>query len=108
MGLLRLATPAHMGHYMMSKIVTPAHYGETREDPKRSVAILKAWVLWRAGHHNWATKSEERQQEFAKVEEELVGHLAALPGVLNGNEDGDDRIRQFVPVLAARVEAVQV
>ena len=38
---------------MMSKTVTPTHFGETRDDPRRSIAILKAWVLWRANRGGW-------------------------------------------------------
>ena len=44
---------AHMGHHLMSKTVTPTHFGETRDDPRRSIAILKAWVLWRANRGGW-------------------------------------------------------
>ena len=41
------APPGGMGLVGRSKTLTPAHYGESREDPARSFVLLRAWMLSR-------------------------------------------------------------
>jgi hypothetical protein len=37
-----------MGISALSKTLTPWHYGDTMDDPWRTLIVLKAWALWRA------------------------------------------------------------
>ena len=37
----------YLGITGFSKSVTPDHYGETKESPQRSYAVLRSWCIWR-------------------------------------------------------------
>ena len=99
------ATEKHMGHYSMSKTLTPAQFGETRSDPPRSFALLKPWVLWRGRLHGWATARPGRARQFDRDARELQQEVEALPGRLLGNDAADDKLREWAPDVVDRILA---
>ena len=99
------ATPHHVGHYAMSKTLTPAHFGEARADPRRSLALLKAWVLWRGRQHGWAGQRVGRARQFDRDARELEGEVRALPGELLGNDAADAKLREWAPDVVGRILA---
>ena len=97
------ATDHHMGHYLMSKTLTPSHFGETRADPRRSFALLKAWMLWRGRQGGWASKRVGRARQFERDARELEQEVLALPGELLGNVAADAKLREWAPEIVERI-----
>ena len=85
--------------------MTPAHFGETREHPTRTWAVLKAWVLFRARLDGWDRRTPERCAVFEALARDLVLYLRNLPGSSTGHEVADDRILSWAPDVVAAVLA---
>ena len=47
-----------MGTTVMSRTVSPHHYGDDWEDPWRSVLLLRSWSIWRARWQGWAKQKD--------------------------------------------------
>ena len=99
----RWSTEAHMGHWAMSKTLTPENFGETRESPVRSMCLLRAWTLWRSSQNGWADQRPGRARQFQRDAEALENDIRALPGELLGNAAADARLREWAPDVVARL-----
>ena len=97
------ATDARMDPTAMSRTLTPAHYGETRANPQRSMALLRAWVLWRARRDGWATQRVGRARHFEHDAQALEKEVRSIPGALLGNAAADERLREWVPDIVERI-----
>ena len=97
------ACDEHMGRYAMSRTLTPTHYGETRAAPARSLILLKAWALWRAGQKGWSSQRPGRARQFERDLVALEAEMRGVPGELLGNDAADALLRKWVPDLVARV-----
>ena len=99
--------PGGMGLVGRSKTLTPAHYGESREDPVRSFLMLRAWMLWRVKQDGWVDWDRGRQRHFAEEAIVLERKIAALEprpnGKLLGNAKADALLKGWVPDICARL-----
>ncbi len=93
--------PAGMGAAGRSKTLTPAHYGESKDNSVRSFLLLRAWMLWRVRHRGWATSERGRAREFAEEATYLKNKIAALNprprGMLLGTDKADTMLICWVP-----------
>ena len=96
-------TEAHLGHRDMSKTLTPTSFGETRQNPARSMALLRAWALWRARRGGWSTSRPGRARHFELFAEALEREVRSLPGLLLGHPAADARLREWAPDIAERI-----
>ena len=94
------ATEVHMGHWQMSKTITPATFGESRDNPTCSVLLLRAWALWRARLNNWADLRDGRSRQFASDAADLVRDISAVPGHLLGHPHANRMLRKWAPYVA--------
>ena len=89
-----------MGHQERSKTLAPAHYGETRENPKRSWLLLRAWMLCRANLDGWATSKDGRsrqfQEDYTKLGEDIRKRQPQEGGLL-GNPKADAVLKTWLP-----------
>ena len=99
-----------MGSSGMSKTLTPRHYGDSLDDPWRSLLLLKAWAIWRARQQGWAQARECRLREVASQARRLACSLRTahaergLPlNPLLGNLPADALLRKWVPDIIAAV-----
>ncbi len=104
---LRQPPPAGMGTRSMSRTLTPHRYGDTWSDPWRTLLLLRAWALWRAGWHGWIGGHPGRSREHAKERSAFEADLRAAhgdgPGPLLGSPLADDLLRQWAPQVHQRV-----
>ena len=72
--------PVGLGRFpQMSKTISPWTVGETREKPRCSLLILKAWVICRArAHPGWIESNEARQRLFAEEADVLFHAVKRL------------------------------
>ena len=64
-----------MGLYNFTRTLSPHHYGETFENPKRTLLLLRAWAIYRARHGGWARQREGRLREVALMKERLLADI---------------------------------
>ena len=98
--------PGGMGSSARSRTLTPAHYGESRDDPVRSYILLRSWMVWRAGLHGWSGAHPGRAREFAEESallERDVRQLQPQPGGLLGHPAADSKLRMWVPEIVAKI-----
>jgi len=69
-----------LGAKGLSKTLTPAHYGETWDNPVRSLLLLRAWAVWRVQQGGWASARECRQRELDRERVRLEADLRAAVG----------------------------
>ena len=95
--------PAQLGSKSLSRQVTPAHYGETRDKPVRSILLLRAWCLWRMCQGTWMKERDCRRRHFDEQKALLKRDVAALgaPCGLLGNPKANAALRELVPEVAA-------
>ena len=91
----------------MTKTITPSTVGETREDPVRSLLLLKAWMLSRARVvPGWIEITGARQRLFAEEADAVLTGVKRLQpqsdGVL-GNAVASNMMQVFVPDLVDRI-----
>ena len=98
-----------MGAKQMSKTLTPAHYGDSWENPWRSMLLLQAWAVYRSGLNGWADKRPARVRERALLRSRLEKELRTAHGdaaaPLLGSQKAHDRLREWVPDLVASMVA---
>ena len=82
-----------------SKRVRPQHYAETKENPRRSYTVLRAWMLWRTQQSGWKDRKVVRQRWWAGEEERLRTDIENLQvdGGGTGSEKADRMIRDWAP-----------
>jgi len=68
-----------MGGVWRGKALTPTHYGETLDKPKRTHCLLRAWSLWRARQFGFAA-DDFRARQWAKDHESLVDEILLADG----------------------------
>ena len=69
-----------MGKLWGTKALTPAHYGERLDNPKRTICLLKAWGIWRARRFGWAAATPCRQRGLQIMLEECRNDILAADG----------------------------
>jgi hypothetical protein len=82
-----------MGITVMSRTLSPYHYGDDWEDPWRAVLLLRSWSIWRARWWGWAKQKDCRLREVnrqaerlaSNIKREHVGHMAPLQVPLLGS-----------------------
>ena len=99
------APPGGMGDRQTSKTLTPAHYGETRENPQRSWLLLRAWMLWRARANDWVSADRGRLRHFDEEVLVLERRIKGMsePGSLLCNQMAAAKLKVWVPDIAARL-----
>ena len=97
--------PGGMGRVQRSKTLTPAHYGESREDLASCFLLLRAWMLWRVKQDGWVDWDRGRQRHFAEEATVLERKIAALEpkptNKLLGNAQADALLKKWVPDICA-------
>ena len=96
-----------MGASLMSRRVTPRDFGDTMEDPVRSLLVLRAWALWRARKDGWADARACRARHFAEQETLLLRDVQKLgaPCRLLGHAKANAVLREIAPDLVVRMRA---
>jgi len=97
-------TEDHLGRSPeMSKALTPSHYGEPRDNPRRSMWCLRAWALWRFTHSvkpDWIEQRSARvmwfHNEIKSLRSEIVDASSDTQPT-TGNHTADNRIREWCP-----------
>ena len=69
-----------MGKLWGTKALTPWHYAESLDDPKRTMCLLKAWAIWRARRFGWAAATPCRQRGLQKLLNECRDGILAADG----------------------------
>ena len=94
----------------MSKTVQPRDYGETRDDPVRSLMLLRAWTVWRARQGGWAEAKTCRKRYIDEHEVRLERDIAALdaPGHLLGHPAANTVLKEVLPTLVVRLRGIRV
>jgi hypothetical protein len=92
-----------MGISAMSRTVSPHHYGDSWEDPWRSVLLLRSWSIWRARWLGWAKQKDSRLREVNRQAERLmlniksehVSHMLPLQVPLLGSDHAHALLQQW-------------
>ena len=94
----------------MSKTVQPRDYGETRDDPVRSLMLSRVWTVWRARQGGWAEPRIYRKRYVDEHEVRLERDIAALdaPNHLLGHPAVNTALREVLPAMVVRLRAVRV
>jgi len=89
---------AKAGARQASKTLSPAVHGETREEPKLSYLILRAWALWRMQQSpEWLQAKSERQLFYDAEVRKIKIRLASLQHPLH------DKVRERLHAWAPEV-----
>lgn len=101
----RQSPPDGMGGNSPTKQVLPRNLDETRQEPTRSLLVLRAWALWRARQGGWAQAQRGRARYFREQEDLIVREVQALgaPGQLLGNSKADALLRAWAPEVVERL-----
>ena len=97
------APPGGMGKRLpRSRTLTPTTYGETRENPKMYLLLLRAWMLWRSRDNGWASRDRGRQNhvdgEASRLDQSIKAMNAA--GGSSGDPTADALLKTWVPDIA--------
>ena len=91
----------------MTKTITPKTIGENRDDPVRSLLILKAWMLGRARNiPGWIGSDVNRQHLFTEEADLLLAGIKRLQPQkdrLLGNRVASKLMRECVPDIVAKI-----
>ena len=95
------------GRNLMSRTLTPAHYGETVESHPRTYALLRAWAIQRSRQGGWVDRRPGRGRVLAKEEDELVDHVVGVGATIGllGCARVDALFETWAPTLVARVRS---
>ena len=101
------ATEAALGSKNRSKTFTPAHHGETVDNPVRSLLLCRAWMVWRCKNTPWAFASRGRARQFDADAASLEDAIRALgePDDLLGNKTANGKLKKIVPDMCKRLKA---
>lgn len=97
-----------MGTRFLSRTLTPRHYGDDWTDPWKSLLLLRAWGLWRAGQDGWAGRKDCRVTELARQRGRLKADLKAAHPVpaqrpLLQSLAAESLLRKWVPDIVAEM-----
>ena len=91
----------------MTKTITPERFGENRDDPVRSLLVLKAWMLGRARIiPGWIESDVSRQHLFTEEADLLLAGVKRLQPQkdrLLGNRVASKLMRECVPDIVAKI-----
>ena len=75
------------------------------DDPTRSLLLLRAWALWRAGQGGWASLQRGRARHFKEQEVLFERDVKALgaPCKLLGNRKANSMLLSWTPEVVARL-----
>jgi hypothetical protein len=96
----RWCTKSDMGVSAKSKTVVPAHFDEERTECKRSMWVLRAWMLWKSRTNDFCNQRASRRKLFANENAYLRNDIVAASSATNptsGNVAADILIRQWAP-----------
>lgn len=99
-----------MGVKLLSRTLTPRHYGDDWADPWKSLLLLRAWALWRAAQGGWATRKDCRVRELARQRGRLKSDLQAVHPAptqrpLLQSPPGESLLLKWVPDIVAEMIA---
>ena len=91
----------------MTKQFTPAQFGESHEQPVRTLLLLRAWAYWRAHLGDWALTRDTRLRHFNDHLACLERDVKALGNSckLLGDRKANTLFIQLVPDLVKRLKA---
>ena len=98
------------GRAPMSKQVRPCDFGETRDNPVRSLLVLRGWALWRARVDGGGRSPEFRCNHFSEQAARLERDVKRLqaPDRLLGHPAASAAFVEVVPAIAANLQATGV
>ena len=101
----RQPLPNGMGVNSCTKQVMPRLVGENRDDPARTLLLLRAWALWRGRQDGWADAQRGRARHFREQAALLEKDIAAMasPCRLLGNAKANSLLRGLVPDIVGRL-----
>jgi hypothetical protein len=100
----RWCTKGFMGVSAKSKTVLPRSFGEERTDCKRSMWVLKAWMLWKSRTNDFCNQRAGRRRLFVKEQEDLRNLIVAASSETaptSGDVTADSLIAKWAPLVLA-------
>ena len=64
----------------LTKALTPSHYDETIENPRKTLCLLRAWSLWRAAKGGWGHSHPGRKRRLEAMEASVAAEVRAVDG----------------------------
>ena len=100
-------TDACFGNSDKSKTRTPRHFGESHDNPVRTMLHLRAWAFQRCFSTSFVQKEGSRRRDFGSDEARLEREVANLHAKdkLLGDESASDQFAAGLPAMAARLRA---
>jgi hypothetical protein len=98
----RWCTKSYMGVSAKSKTVVPTHFAEERTECKRSMWVLKAWMLWKSRTNDFCNQRASRRRLFAKEQEDLRNLIVAASSETaptSGDVTADSLIALWAPLV---------
>jgi hypothetical protein len=100
-----------MGTSIMSRTLTPHHYGDDWNNPWRSLLLLRSWTIWRARLHGWARAKDCRLRDVARQMDRFVidlrtahqEHNEPLAVPLLGSTAAHELLLKWAPDAVTRV-----
>lgn len=97
-----------MGARWFSKTLSPHHFGEEIDAPRRTSLLLRSWAVWRAQRNEWAFARPCRMRELERESARLLADLREAVGEspeapLLNNIGADSLLRQWVPQLVGQL-----
>ena len=96
-----------IGDDTLSKQITPSHVGETMESCTVTILLLRAWSIWRAHRHGWASDKPGRKrqidEDLSSLQRDVQKVLTQNGGSSLGHRKADDlwaTFQELCPALA--------
>ena len=105
---LRKDEDGGMGRKAMSKTLSVHHFGDQKENPVKTMLLLRAWSFWRCRQNGWVDAKPARGRELARelrrFRQDLVGELPDAPTrPLWGNAVAQSLMEKWVPDIVKEV-----
>ena len=105
---VRTTARAHgIGNDNLSKYLTPSHFGETMESCTVTMLLLRAWSIWRAHRHDWASAKPGRKrqidEDLSSLQRDVQKVLTQNGGSSLGHRKADvvwAKLQELCPALA--------
>ena len=100
-------TDACFGNSDKSKTRTPRHFGESHDNPVRTMLLLRVWAFQRCSSTPFVQSEGVRQRDFRSEEARLEREVANLHAKdkLLGDESASAQFVAWLPAMAARLRA---